>query len=310
MRWYWSKEKFLKDKDEVIVKRTKNGYSLYKKQRPSLGDLPSKRGKTTFYSSSYSMANSNAYIKKLFDGKKIFDYPKPIELIKDFVRLANTKDNDIVLDFFSGSATLADAVMQLNAEDGGNRRFILVQLPEPTDEKSEAYKAGFKTISEISRERIRRVAKKIKEKYPDFQGDLGFKAFKLDTSNIKAWDADFDTLEKNLLDAVDNIKPDRSEEDLLYEILLKYGLDLSIPIETRDVAGKLAYVVGYGALVVCLDDEITLDSVESIAKLKEEYGSDDLMRVIFKDSSFESSEVKTNAIQILKQHGIDDVKSV
>ncbi len=171
MSWYWSKEKFLRDKDEVIVKRTRDGYSLYKKQRPALGDLPSKRGKTTFYSPSYSMANSNAYIRKLFS-EKVFDYPKPIELIKDFIRLANTSKKDIILDFFAGSGTTGDAVMQLNAEDGGNRKFILVQLDEPIDpEKSKTAYDFVKnelgeenpTIFHICRERLVRAAKKIKE---------------------------------------------------------------------------------------------------------------------------------------------------
>jgi len=164
----------------------------------------------------------------------MFDYPKPIELIKDFVRLANTKDKDIILDFFSGSATLADAVMQLNTEDGENRQFILVQLPEPTDEKSEAYKAGYKNICEIGKERIRRAGEKIKEDFKDKEWidslDIGFKVFKLDSTNIKEWDSNPDNLEKSLLDYGEFIKEDRSEEDLLYEVLLKYGIELTAPI--------------------------------------------------------------------------------
>jgi adenine-specific DNA-methyltransferase len=230
------------------------------------------------------------------------------------------EENSLVLDFYSGSATTAHAVMQLNAEDKGNRKYILVQLPEPTDEKSEANKAGYKNICEIGKERIRRAGEKIiggealashkkdGTKVPS-PLDIGFKVFKLDSSNIKEWDSGFDNLEQNLLDAVDNIKENRTSEDLLYEILLKYGLDLTLPIEERVIENKKVFVIGYGALIVCLDDEITTDVVEQIAKLKDEYQSS-IVRVVFKDGSFKDAVVKTNALQILKQFGIDEVVSV
>ena len=250
--------------------------------------------------------------KSLF-GTGLFDNPKPIKLIKKMLQLS-TESESVILDFFSGSATTAHAVMKLNAEDGGNRRYILVQLPEPTDEKSEAYKAGYKNICEIGKERIRRAGEKMVEENADKEGienlDIGFKVFKLDSSNIKAWDPESEDLEQSLFDAVNNIKTDRTQEDLLYEILLKYGLDLTLPIEALELAGKKVYVVGLGALVICLDEAITLDTVEEIAKLKEQYGADDLMRVVFRDNGFKDAEVKTNAIQILKQSGIDDVKSL
>lgn len=260
----------------------------------------------------YSEVGHNQDAKKevnyLFPEYSVFDTPKPTRLIRQTLKLS-TDDNDIILDFFAGSGTTAHSAMKLNAEDGGNRRCISVQLPEPCDEKSEAFKAGYKTIAEISKERIRRAAKKIAEENPEYKGDLGFKVFKLDSSNIKSWDADFTNVEQSLLDAVDNIKSDRSSEDLLYEILLKYGLDLTLPIETRDVGGKRAYVLGYGALIICLDDDVTQDTVSAIAALKEEFNSD-ITRVVFKDGGFANDVVKTNAIQTLKQHGIDDVKSV
>lgn len=246
--------------------------------------------------------------KEIFDGNGYFDGPKPVRLLLKALRIG-FEDNEIALDFFAGSGTTAHAVMKLNAEDGGNRRCISVQLPEPCDEKSEAYKAGYKTIAEISKERIRRAAKKIAEENPEYKGDLGFKVFKLDSSNIKSWDADFANVEQSLLDAVDNIKSDRTSEDLLYEILLKYGLDLTLPIETRDVGSKRAYILGYGALIICLDDDVTLDTVSAIAALKQEFNSD-ITRVVFKDGGFANDVVKTNAISILKQCGIDDVKSV
>lgn len=186
--------------------------------------------------------------------------------------------------------------MQLNSEDGVTRHHISVQLPEAIDEKSEAYKAGYTNIADISKERIRRAAKKIKQENPDYDGDLGFKTFKLDSSNIKSWDADFDTLEEDLLGAVDYIKENRSSEDILYELLLKYGLDLTVPIETRTIAGKTVYSIGLGALIVCLDKDITIEVVNGIGALKEEL-QPEIMRVVFKDESFKDDVVKTNALQ-------------
>ncbi len=243
-------------------------------------------------------------MENLFD-KRVFDFPKPSNLIQEFINQGSI-ETDIILDFFSGSATTAQAVMQLNAEDEGNRKYILVQLPEPTENKE------FPTICEIGKERIRRAGEKIKADYHDkdlSNLDIGFKVFKLDSSNIKEWDSDFDNLEQNLLDAVDNIKENRTSEDLLYEILLKYGLDLTLPIEEKLIEDKKVFIIGYGALIVCLDDEITTDVVEQIAKLKDEYQSS-IMRVVFKDGSFKDAVVKTNALQILKQFGIDEVVSV
>ncbi len=231
-------------------------------------------------------------IKALFDDKKYFDYPKPMRLLKQLSYIGTNK-NDIILDFFAGSATTSHAVMQLNAEDDGERKYILVQLPEPTDEKNEAYKAGYKNICEIGKERIRRAGEKLieNEELKIENLDIGFKVFKLDSSNIKEWDSYFDNLEQNLLDAVDNIKKERTSEDLLYEILLKYGLDLTLSIEEKLIQNKKVFVIGYGALIVCLDDEITTDVVEQIAKLKDEYQSS-IMRVVFKDGSFKDAVVK------------------
>jgi adenine-specific DNA-methyltransferase len=310
MSWRWSKEKFQNELHNLIVKRSVNGISIYKKQRSQDNDKPTKKPKTIFNKPEYSSGNGTQIIKSLFNGK-VFDFPKPISLIYDFLTIG-TRNNDLILDFFSGSATTAHAVMQLNSEDGGDRKYICVQIPEPTDEKSEAFKAGYKNICEIGKERIRRAGEKIKadNKDKDLANlDTGFKVFKLDSSNIKEWDSDFDNLEQNLMDATENIKTDRSSEDVLYEILLKYGLDLTLPIEEKTIDGKKVFIIGFGALVVCLDDDITTDIVESIAKLKEEYEAETI-RVVFKDSSFKNAVIKTNAIQILKQYGIDEVVSV
>ncbi|UNF51568.1 site-specific DNA-methyltransferase [Bartonella krasnovii] len=253
-------------------------------------------------------------IQKILHGN-IFDYSKPMSLLMTLLKQIISK-NDLILDFFAGSGTTAHAVMQLNAEDGGKRRCISVQLPEPTDTKSEAFKAGYKNIADIGKERLRRAGKKIKEEQSEklnlnANGDLdtGFKVFKLDSSNIKHWEADFDTLDMNLLNAVDHLKQDRSNEDLLYEILLKYGLDLAVPIETRTTAGKNIYIIGRGALIVCLDEDIDMDLVQGITSLKEELPSE-VIRVVFKDSSFRDDNVKTNALMNLKRYGFTDIKSL
>ena len=256
---------------------------------------------------------ANAEIKSLFEPISVFDTPKPTMLINSICNLFYTEKDFLVMDFFSGSCTTAHAIMDLNIQDNGNRKFIMVQLPEPCDEKTEAFKAGYKNIADIGKERIRRAGEKIlkdnvtKDSIENL--DIGFKVFKLDSSNIKPWDADFDNLEDTLLNIVDNIKEDRSEDDVLTEILLKYGLDLTVPVEERQVSGKTVYVIGFGALVVCLADAITLEVVEGIGHLKAEL-SPEVMRVVFKDSGFKDDVVKTNAIQILKQYGIDDVKSL
>lgn len=233
---------------------------------------------------------------------------KPVAMLKRLLSMQSEK-NCLIIDFFAGSASTAHAVMAQNLEDQGNRRYLMVQLPEVCPKDSDFYKDGFINIAEVSKERIRRAAKKIKEENPMFAGDLGFKVFKLDSSNIKRWDADFETLEQDLLGAVDYIKNERSSEDVLYELLLKYGLDLTVPIETRTIAGKTIYSIGLGALVVCLEKDVSMDVVSGIGKLKEELNPE-IMRVVFKDEGFKDDVVKTNALQTLKRFGIEDIKSL
>ncbi len=324
--WRWSKDLFHFGLENgfIVVKESKNGKRIYTKTYEKatisknlngyyieLKDREKPLSTLEFIKNRYSNDNSRKDMAKLFDSK-VFEYSKPVSLIEKIIKIG-TQKHDIVLDFFSGSATTAHAVMQLNTEDGGNRRYILVQLPEPTDEKSEAYKAGYKNICEIGKERIRRAGTKIKDQYTNNQStntlDTGFKVFKLDSSNIKAWDPDYDDIEQSLLDSVDNIKEDRTESDLLYEILLKYGIDLAVPIEAMEIMDKKVYIVG-GHLVICLDEQITLDVVEEIAKLNERFGSEEPIRVVFHDNGFADAEVKTNAIQILKQYGVEDVRSL
>jgi len=246
-----------------------------------------------------------------------FDFPKPLSLTKEVVlgsTIFTKNSNEIVLDFFSGSCTTAHAVINLNKEDGGNRKFIMVQLPEPCDEKSEAFKAGYKTIAEIGKERIRRASAKIKEENPEYEGDLGFKVFKLDSSNIRAWNPDRNNLEQTIQDHLEHLVEGRNEEDVLYELLLKRGVDLTVPIAERTIAGKTVYSIGYGALFACLDKAISREEVENLAQgiidwYKELEPASDT-QVVFRDSAFENDIAKTNMTAILEQHGIAHIRSL
>ena len=270
----------------------------------------------------------NIELTDLFNGNKnVFSNPKNTRLLKSILQLGNFKDGDIMLDFFSGSATTAHAVMQLNAEDGGNRKYICVQLPEATPEDSEARKAGYYSIPEIAKERIRRAGKKILEEQKakaEKEGglfaeeekklDIGFKVFKLDSSNINAWDSDPDNLETALNNSLFNIKEDRNEDDLLYEILIKYGIELTEKINRHTIDEKTVYEMGAGSLMVCLADNLTSAVADGIGKLYKEVspeGVDANCRVVFKEAGFNGSdEVKTNTLLILKQHGITNVATV
>ena len=225
-----------------------------------------------------------------------FDFAKPVGLIKFFLKIVEYKANDIVLDFFAGSSTTAHAAMQQNAEDGGNRKFIMVQLPEPCDEKSEAFKAGYKTIAEIGKERIRRAGKKIKEESPMTTQnlDIGFRVFKVDTSNMKdVYYAPDELKQENMELFKDPIKPDRRPEDLLFQVFLDWGLDLTLPIAKETIDGKKFFIVDTNALIACFDSGITEELVKKLAKHKP-------LRVVFRDDAFGSDSVKINVEQIFK----------
>ncbi|MDR0995915.1 MAG: site-specific DNA-methyltransferase [Tannerella sp.] len=270
-------------------------------------------------------------LKELFDGQNLLDYPKPIAYIKRMLELYTASDS-LILDFFSGSATTAHAVMQLNAEDEGRRKYIMVQLPEPCPEGSEAATAGYKNICEIGKERIRRAGRKVlslpvvspqlpidfsenRELTTDhYSLDTGFRVYKLDSSNINAWDDTPENLEPSLDNALDNIKQGRSEEDVLYEILIKYGLPLTEQVTKHDIAGHAVYEVGAGTLIVCLSDRgINIDTAEGIGELWESVrpeGEGVKCNVVFRDSGFDSDTDKTNVLLTLKQHGILNVASI
>ena len=236
-------------------------------------------------------------LAQLFNGKKYFDYPKPVSLIERCLQLYSDKDS-LILDFFSGSATTAHAVMQLNAEDGGNRKFIMVQLPELTDDKSEAYKAGYKNICEIGKERIRRAGKKIKSDNPltTQNLDTGFRVLKLDSTNMKdIYYSPADTDQQNLFDMVDNVKPDRTGEDLLFQVMLELGATLDSKIEETTVGGKTIYNVADNYLVACFDQDVTNEVVTSIAKMQPMYA-------VLRDTSMKDDSTATNFEQIFKTY--------
>lgn len=251
-------------------------------------------------------------VKNLLGGK-IFDFPKPVELIERCIEIS-TDESALVLDFFAGSATAAQSVMNINAKQNTQRRFILVQLPEPTGEKSAAFRAGFRNISDVGKERVRKAAEKIKNDNPDFDGDLGFKVFKLDSSNIRAWNPDASDLEQTLLDHAEHLVEERSEQDVLYELLLKRGVDLTVPIEEKEIAGKTVYSIGYGVLFACLDETIDKAEIEAIGQgitdwHKELEPAADT-QVVFRDSAFADDIAKTNMTAILEQNGIAHVRSL
>ncbi len=273
-----------------------------------------------------SVGTTDDASKKLQDlfGVKVFDFPKPIGVVMRALRLTGNKDS-LVLDFFSGSATTAHAVFAQNAEDGGNRKFIMVQLPEPCEENSEQYKAGYKNIAEISKERIRRAGRKIAEqqhvnkisnilvdrlgagdKAPEHPTlDIGFRVLKIDTSNMsEVYYTPDGVKQKDLLAAVDNIRPDRTSEDLLFQVLLDWGVDLTLPIAKKTMQEKSVFLVDGNALVACFDAGITEELVKELAAEKP-------LRVVFRDNGFASDSVKINAEQIFKQMSPGtDVKSI
>lgn len=244
-------------------------------------------------------------------GKGIFDTPKPTGLI-NYILEQTVSDEDIVLDFFAGSATTAHAVMKFNVSNSVNIRYICVQLPEKLDEKSDAYKAGYRSISEIALSRIKRAAEVIDADASSI--DLGVKIFRLMNSNIQAWNPDRTDLEETLLSHQEHLIEGRSEQDVLYELLLKRGVDLAVPIESREVAGKNIYSIGYGVLFACLDESITSEQVEDIAQAIIDWHAELVpsseTHVFFRDSAFRDDVSKTNMAALLEQNGITHVRSL
>lgn len=236
------------------------------------------------------------------------DSPKPIKMMKRIITWF-TEKNDIVLDFFSGSATTAHATMDINNEDKGNRKYIMIQLPEDTDKKSEACKVGYRNICEIGKERIRRAGQKIIKDNKDKEGiedlDIGFKVFKLDETNLKIWDEETNDLQTELWNQVEPVKEGRTQEDVVYEILLKYAIDLTMPIEEKKLNGKTVFSVGMDYLLICLEKDLTLEFIEDMLKQHP-----NCKRIVFYDEGFKNDTVRINAEQLLKRYGIEDIRVI
>ena len=242
----------------------------------------------------------------------VFETPKPTRLLRRILQVATTPDGgDIVVDFFAGTGSTLDAVFQQNAEDKGNRRCILVQLPEPLPG---AESAGWSSVADITKARLRGAAKKVTESVPEFEGDLGFRVFKLDTSNIRAWNPNPNDLKTSLFDHLEHIEPGRSADDILYEILLKLGLDLCVPIEQQTIAGKQVHSVGGGVLMACLAEDIKAAEAEALAlgmaAWREAQGTVGDTTAVFRDNAFQNDVAKSNLAAILEQHGIKQVRSL
>ena len=291
-KWSCSKETFQSYVKEgrLVIPRGVEGMpriKIYLSELP--GMIPN-----TWLDSSGTNDDANRTIQNIFDGASLFDYSKPKELVEHLLRLGSSSDS-LILDFFSGSATTAHAVMQLNAEDGGKRKYICVQLPEQTPEESEARKAGYSTICEIGKERIRRAGKKIKEESEATDLDTGFRVLRVDTSNMEEVYFEPAALQQDhLFGQVNSVKEDRNDLDLLFGCMVDWGVELSHPLRQEEVAGKRLHIVNDGALVACFEEDIDLEVIRAIAKLEP-------LRVLFRESCFASDADKLNIYEQFKQ---------
>lgn len=315
LSWTWGKQKIKEEPHNLIIVRSGGRPNIYKKQRPGLGALPSAKPKSTIYKPAYSSSNGTAELKALF-GRNVFDSPpKPRTLVSDLIRIG-CPPKGVVMDFFAGTGTTGHAVMGLNAQGHGDRQFILVQIPQPldVDDADQREAAQFLSeigrpcaVSEITAERLRRAANKLKSIHPNMQADLGFRAYKLASSNLRPWEPSND-LAGDLLAGADNIVQDRTEDDLLTELLLKQGIDLTEPMVTETITGAPVYVMGGGVLVVCLAP-VTAAGAEAladgIADWIQRLNPVSAATIFFKDSGFENDVAKANVAAILEQR-LDD----
>ena len=318
--WRWSKSKFDwgREKGFVVIKKdSSNIWTVYTKQYLNCdneGNLIKRTQRPLGVIDSFSSTQASKYLDSIGLGN-YFNYSKPYELIKYLIERIDMQ-RDYVLDFFAGSGTTAQAVFQANIDDNGQRKFICVQLPEVIESNPDENDLKFKFISDLTKERIRRTGEGLsslikKDLFIDgsINIDFGFKSFKLDTSNINSWDGSLENFELNLLNTETNIKIDRTEEDVLFEVLLKYGLNLTVPIEEKIINNCKVYSVGLGTMFVCLSDNITTEVAEELGKWKEQLNPTSC-RVLFKDNGFKDDVAKTNSIQILKRFAIQEINSI
>ena len=318
-RWIWSKEKFEQayKNNEIVINRTKEGWSVrFKQYLKDENGVMRKGTQLSMITNVFNQEGTKEFANLMGD-KRFFDFPKPVELICQLLKLeinGLSGESAIILDFFSGSATTAHAVMQLNAEDGGHRKFIMVQLPEKCDEKSEAYKAGYKNICEIGKERIRRAGEKIlKEQLannnstlnsPNSKLDIGFRVLKLDSTNMKdVYYAPGDYDQGMLAGLKSNIKDDRTDLDLLFGCLIDWGLPLSLPYKSEQLGGCTVHTYNDGDLIACFDANVPESVVKEIAKRKP-------LRAVFRDSGFASSPEKINMFEIFKLYMPEDANDI
>ena len=300
-RWRWGKDTFNKKKDFLLAKQVsgRNEFDLFEKVYLGLdGNEKSTKLKSFILEKDCTSDNASSNLRALFDGIKPFDTPKPLRLIELLLTISNLEDNDVILDFFCGSATLAHAVLNYNYGNSIKLRNILVQLPELVEESSDAYKGGYKTIADVSKDRIRRAGKKILADNVGKEGienlDIGFRVLKIDSTNMKDVYYTPDALKQSdLLDLASNIKEDRTSEDLLFQVMLDWGLELSLPIERKTVAGKQVFYVAGNSLVACFDD-LTFDVVDEVAK-------DHPLRFVSAEKAIHLDHDKTNIKERFKQ---------
>lgn len=309
--WTWSKDKFNLEKDLILIKKTSQGYSVRKKEFVDY-NLVYQKGNQYFIDIiknknirsvwNYNSASGTSVLNELLENR-IFDNPKNLDMIEYMLEIANLKNNDIILDFFSGSATTAHALLNVNLKNNINARFVMVQLPEPCDEKSENFKRGFRTICDIGEERIRRAGNKIKEK-TNVDIDYGFRVYKVDSSNMKdVYYKPSELSQANLFDMMSNIKEDRTSEDLLTQVMLDLGLTLDLKIEEKTILNNKVYYVADNALVACFDDNVDINIIDEICKCKP-------LKVVFKDMSFRSDKDKINLEERIKKLSVDTEISI
>lgn len=312
LSWYWGKATFNESKHNLIVKRTSNGTQFYRKQRPALGaDNPTKKAKSVLFKPEYSSSTATTKLKDLLGGK-LFDFPKPVPFIEDLISLGTNKDS-IVLDFFSGSGTTAEAVFKKNMADDGNRKFILAQLPEQIPEGSNAKRAGYNTIPELAMERISKAGEQILKERPSEIGklDIGFKVFELEKSNLKKWNAEPKDLNEQFELLANNFEEGSKSIDVVYEIMLKQGLDLTYPISEIKVGDAVVYDIAFGAMFVVLGDKITSEVAGHIMKQIADEEAENSV-VVLQDEKFINDSEKLNTIEQLNASGIqyNDILSI
>ncbi|OQB13432.1 MAG: putative methyltransferase [Firmicutes bacterium ADurb.Bin193] len=312
-RWRWGKETAAKNIEYLFGKQVGNKYNIYEKDYLEDGEGARRvRPKSVLAGAAYSTDVATKEYRAIM-GRVEFSNPKPVAMIKDLIEYAtNPNEESIILDFFSGSATLAHAVMQLNVEDGGNRRFICVQIPELCEEDSEAYKEGYTNLCKIAEERLRRTGKKIIEENTQTELgdeeksplDVGFKVFKLDTSNLKTWDGtpiqdkQIDLFYERLNAMIDTVKDDRTDMDVVYEVMLKMGIPLDVEVQYMEINDKIAYIVGDFILMICLADKITAEDIEAMAQYAP-------AKIICAEAGFADDSALSNAHYILKDRAIE-----